>query len=238
MTNVALKEIHIANEKKRDANVRFVSLIKESDPKFAYKGKSIKNSRLLISSDETSEDNLIKKYKNKLAQKILEEDVDLDIDYAGKFIGDIDRILFNSKNEILYTPPKIKEVVFNKEGKEIKKQNPKEIVPNVRDDTPPLKWTGKFFKREDILKKFVITKSIQLRHVDGLTFQFLYDMAKTLDNKKSLMFIGGGKSGKDPLIFQTNGSPYRGFIDGRINKNKYQLILRLSNMELKKIRNG
>ena len=234
MTNVALKEIHIANEKKRDANVRFVSLIKESDPKFAYKGKSIKNSRLLISSDETSEDNLIKKYKNKLAQKILEEDVDLDIDYAGKFIGDIDRILFNSKNEILYTPPKIKEVVFNKEGKEIKKQNPKEIIPNVRDDTPPLKWTGKFFKREDILKKFVVTKSIQLRHVDGLTFEFLYDMAKTLDNKKSLMFIGGGKSGKDPLIFQTNGNPYRGFIDGRIKKKQYQLILRLSNMELKK----
>jgi len=234
MTNVALKEIHIANEKKRDANVRFVSLIKESDPKFAYKGKSIKNSRLLISSDETSEDNLIKKYKNKLAQKILEEDVDLDIDYAGKFVGDIDRILFNSKNEILYTPPKIKEVVFNKEGKEIKKQNPKETVPNVRDDTPPLKWTGKFFKREEILKKFVITKSIQLRHVDGLTFEFLYDMAKTLDNKKSLMFIGGGKSGKDPLIFQTNGNPYRGFLDGRINKKQYQLILRLSNMELKK----
>ena len=234
MTNVALKEIHIANEKKRDANVRFVSLIKESDPKFAYKGKSIKNSRLLISSDETSEDNLIKKFKNKLAQKILEEDVDLDIEYAGKYIGDIDRILFNSKNEILYTPPKIKEVVFNKEGKEIKKQNPKEIVPNVRDDTPPLKWTGKFFKREEILKKFVITKSIQLRHVDGLTFEFLYDMAKTLDNKKSLMFIGGGKSGKDPLIFQTNGNPYRGFIDGRIKKKQYQLILRLSNMELKK----
>ena len=234
MTNVALKEIHIANEKKRDANVKFVSLIKESDPKFAYKGKSIKNSRLLINSDETSEKNLIKKYKNKLAQKILEEDVDLNIDYAGKFIGDIDRILFNSKNEILYTPPKIKEVVFNKEGKEIKKQNPKEIVPNIRDDTPPLKWTGKFFKREDILKKFVITKSIQLRHIDGLTFQFLYDMEKTLDNKKSLMFIGGGKSGKDPLIFQTNGNPYRGFLDGRINKKQYQLILRLSNMELKK----
>ena len=234
MTNVALKEIHIANEKKRDANVRFVSLIKDSDPKFAYKGKSIKNSRLLISSDKTSEDNLIKKYKNNLSQKILEEDVDLDIEYAGKYIGDIDRILFNSKNEILYSPPKIKEVVFNKEGKEIKKQNPKEIVPNVRDDTPPLKWTGKFFKREEILKKFVITKSIQLRHVDGLTFEFLYNMAKTLDNKKSLMFIGGGKSGKDPLIFQTNGNPYRGFIDGRIKKKQYQLILRLSNMELKK----
>ena len=30
---IALKEIHISNEKKRDANVRFVSLIKENDPK-------------------------------------------------------------------------------------------------------------------------------------------------------------------------------------------------------------
>ena len=38
---IALKEIHISNEKKRDANVRFVSLIKENDPKLAYKGKFI-----------------------------------------------------------------------------------------------------------------------------------------------------------------------------------------------------
>ena len=185
---IALKEIHISNEKKRDANVRFVSLIKENDPKLAYKGKSIKNSRLLISSDETSEESLINKYKSKLAENILNNDVDIDIEYTGKFIGDTDRILFNSKNEILYSPPKIKEVLFNKDGKEIKKQDPKEIVPNVRDDTPPLKWTGKFFKREEVLKKFVINKSIQLRHTDGLTFEFLYDMAKTLDNKTSLCF--------------------------------------------------
>ena len=137
---VALKEIHISNEKKRDANVKFVSLIKENDPKPAYKGKSIKNSRLLISSDETSEESLIKQYKSKLAANILNNDVDVDIEYAGKFIGDTDRILFNSKNEILYYPPKTKEVLFDKEGNEIKKQDPKEIIPNVRDDTPPLKW--------------------------------------------------------------------------------------------------
>ena len=231
---IALKEIHISNEKKRDASVRFVSLIKENDPKLAYKGKSIKNARLLISSDETSEESLIKKYKSKLAENILNNDVDIDIEYAGKFIGDIDRILFNSKSEILYTPPKIKEILYNSKGDEIKKQDPQEITPNVRDDTPPLKWTGKFFKRQDVLKKFVITKSIQLKHVDGLTYEFLYDMAKTLDAKQSMILLGGGK-GKDPLIFQTNGSPYRGFLDGKINKKQFQLILRLSNMELKKL---
>ena len=232
---VALKEIHLENEKKRDANVKFVSLIRESDPKLAHKKKLVRNKRLLIGSDQTSENSLVEKYKDSLADKILSNDVDIDIELAGKFIGDTDRILFNSKNEILYYPPKTKEVLFDKEGNEIKKQDPKEIIPNVRDDTPPLKWSGKFFKRKDVLKKFVINKSIQLRHTDGLTFEFLFDMAKTLDNKKSLMFLGGGKSGKEPLIFQTNGSPYRGFLDGRINKNQYQLILRLSNMELKKI---
>ena len=231
---IALKEIHIANEKNRDANVRFVSLLKESDPIYSYKNKSIKNKRILINSSETNDDYLINKFKDKLNQEIIKNDVDIDIEYAGKFIGDIDRILFNSKSEILYTPPKIKEILYNSKGDEIKKQNPQEITPNVRDDTPPLKWTGKFFKRQEVLKKFVITKSIQLKHVDGLTYEFLYDMAKTLDTKQSMILLGGGQ-GKDPLIFQTNGSPYRGFLDGRINKKQYQLILRLSNMELKNI---
>ena len=72
-------------------------MIKENDPKLSYKGKSIKNSRLLISSDETSEESLIKQYKSKLAENILKNDVDVNIEYAGKFIGDTDRILFNSK---------------------------------------------------------------------------------------------------------------------------------------------
>ena len=232
--SIALKEIHIANEKKRDANVRFVSLIKEGDPIFNYKGKNVKNARLLIGSGETSEDVLLDKYSKNLADKILKEDVDIDIEVAGKRIGDIDRIFLNSKKEILYAPPKVKEILFDKEGKEIKKQDPKEVVSNVRDDTPPLQWTGKFYKREEVLSKFVISKSIQLKHIDGLTYEFLYDMAKTLDEKKSLILLGGG-SGKDPLIFQTNGTSYRGFLDGRINKKQYQLILRLSNMELKKV---
>jgi hypothetical protein len=36
------------------------------------------------------------------------------------------------------------------------------------------------------------------------------------------------------LIFHSNGSPYRGFLDGRVDGEKYQLLLRLSNLELKR----
>ena len=232
---IALKEIHLANEKNRDANVRFVSLIREPDPTFSYQNKPIQNIKLLINDEQTNEQNLQAKFKNKLADEIISNDVDIDVEFAGKIVGDIDRIFLNSKSEILYHPPKIKEIVFNKKGEEVKTQNPSEIIPNVRDDTPPLKWTGKYFKREEVLQKFVFSKSIQLKHVDGLTFEFLFEMAKKLDEKKSLILLGGGKTGKDPLIFQSNGLPYRGFLDGRVKGKEYQLMLRLSNLELKRI---
>ena len=38
----ALKEIHIANSKNRDANVRFVSLIKEMIPSLLTKARLLK----------------------------------------------------------------------------------------------------------------------------------------------------------------------------------------------------
>ena len=232
---IALKEIHLANEKNRDANVRFVSLAREPDPTFSYNNKPIQNIKLLINDEQTNEQNLQAKFKNKLADEIISNDVDIDAEFAGKIIGDIDRIFLNSKSEILYHPPKIKEVVFNKKNEEVKTQQPSEIIPNVRDDTPPLKWTGKYFKREEALQKFVFSKSIQLKHTDGLTFEFLSETAKKLDQKQSLILLGGGKSGKDPLIFQSNGLPYRGFLDGRVKGKEYQLMLRLSNLELKRI---
>ncbi len=46
--------------------------------------------------------------------------------------------------------------------------------------------------------------------------------------------MGAGTKGKDPLVFQTNGTPYRGFLEGRVDGAKYQLLLHLSNMELKR----
>jgi hypothetical protein len=46
---------------------------------------------------------------------------------AGKFIGDIDRIFFNSKSEILYNPPQIKEVVYNPKGEELKNKIQKKL---------------------------------------------------------------------------------------------------------------
>ena len=74
----------------------------------------------------------------------------------------------------------------------------------------------------------------QLIHVNGLTYDFLYEIAKELHKKDSLMLLRGGEKGDRPLVMNRGGKPYNAFLEGRIEKDAYMLILHLSNMELKK----
>jgi hypothetical protein len=45
--------------------------------------------------------------------------------------------------------------------------------------------------------------------------------------------LGAGPKSRDPLILRRGGSPYRGFLEGRVQGELYSLILHLSNLELK-----
>jgi hypothetical protein len=75
---------------------------------------------------------------------------------------------------------------------------------------------------------------MQIKHADGVTFDFLHSIAKELDEKDCVMLLSAGQDGKSPLVFQTNGTPYRGFLEGRVKDDGFLLLLHLSNMELKK----
>ena len=80
----------------------------------------------------------------------------------------------------------------------------------------------------------VFSRTIQIAHSDGLTYDYLYGIASELAESGEMVLMGGGPKGKDPLVFQTNGTPYRGFLEGRVDGKRYQLLLHLSNMELKR----
>lgn len=58
-------------------------------------------------------------------------------------------------------------------------------------------------------------------------------MAKELQDSKSLVLIGAGAKGTDPILLTRGGQPYRGFLEGRAEKDRYMLILHLSDIELK-----
>jgi hypothetical protein len=88
--------------------------------------------------------------------------------------------------------------------------------------------------RKDVVRRFAFRRTLQIRHVDGLSYDYLFAMAKELDEADEMVMMGGGSKGKAPLIFQTNGTPYRAFLEGRVEGERFQLLLHLSNMELKR----
>jgi hypothetical protein len=105
-------------------------------------------------------------------------------------------------------------------------------TPANIDIERPLVWTGKTFKRLEAVRRFVFSRNYQICHVDGLTFDFLFAMARELDTIDSLVLIGAGVRGIEPIILERNGLPYRGFLEGRIKGDRYILLLHLSHLEL------
>ena len=77
---------------------------------------------------------------------------------------------------------------------------------------------------------------MHVQHVDGLTFDHLKQIAKDLDEADEMAIVGGGPKGRDPLVFQQNGTPWRAFLEGRVHEDgeRFRLLLHLSNMELKR----
>ena len=89
--------------------------------------------------------------------------------------------------------------------------------------------------KDKAMRMFMFKRSYQVQHINGLTFDFLYDMAKKLAEADALMLVGGGAKGNEPLVMSNGGTPYRAFLEGRVNGESYALILRLTNLELKEI---
>jgi len=230
---MSLRRIHIADHKGRESSVSFTSLRHQQDIDYFYEESPVTHTRLLSDSKITNIDHLTKTYQDNLADEIINNHVDLNMEIFGKQVSDTDVVLLDSQSQILYSPPKIQEEIYNNKSELQKTQEPVEMEANVRDDTPPLRWTKNFLSREQAVSKFVFKKSLQLFHNDGLTYEFLFNMAKELHEKKQMVLLGAGEKGTDPIILQSNGTPYRGFLDGYIDNQKYKLFIRLSNQELK-----
>jgi hypothetical protein len=166
-----------------------------------------------------------------LAKALIKEDPEIDIEHFGMFLAETSRV-YVSKKGIAHLVEEF-EIITNPDGT-VRERRPRQKEPQNINTDVPLKWTGKFIKKQDAVNRFVFTNKKQLVHVNGLTFDFLFDMAKMLDKKDSLLLLRGGEKGDKPIIMNRGGRPYNGFLEGRVKGDSYCLILHLSNMELKK----
>lgn len=229
-----MKSIHIANSNQRDALVVYGNTPYKSKIHFTLAdGSSKRNVRILKCPESVELTTIAEKAggMNALSQALLDGDPELDLERSGMLIDEVKRVFVNSSRKIVYHIRQEEEIHLV-DGS-IKESRPlKDTFANVNAEQA-ISWTGKLIPREQAIRMFVFSRSYQIKHVNGLTFDFLFEMAKTLHESKSLMLVGTGKKGIDPLVFQNSGTPYRGFLEGRIKGSSYRLVLHLSNMELK-----
>ncbi len=231
-----MRTIKIANEKKRDASVSFESGEKQSSVIYVLPdGSYPRNIKILKTTMDHDLSCLLNQYgdTDKLAEALLKEDPEADFERAGMILENTRRLFVSKDNRVLYGVD-LYEILRNPDGSEKARTPYNKTQANINAEIPVL-WSGKFFPKSEVIKMFVFSKKYQIRHVNGLTFDFLYDMAKQLHEKKSMVLLGTGKKGMQPLIFQEGGVPYRGFLEGRIKGETYCLILHLTHLELKDI---
>jgi len=243
-----IRYIKLANDKKRDAEITFRSL----NPKPAVtmvleSGEAVSNKRAVKGTSDTSTKTLLGKYDEKpkegvdfemqlavrLSEDLINSDPEIDIELSGKFIDDISRVYINEDEKPVFKVKKV-EKIFSPKAELKEEREPKYNESNITGESI-VSWTGKLMPKSKVYNKLVFNKKYQLKHVNGLTYDFLFDMAKQLADKDALMMLGGGASGKEPLIMNDGGKPYRAFLEGRVKGEKYCLILHLTDQELKPI---
>lgn len=227
--------LHIADSKNRDAEIIFSSKTKKPLIKMVTaSGDDVHTLRVLKGTARNAYEGLLKIHQDPeaIAQAMLKEDPEIDLQMTGRFIKGSTRVYIDQDLKPVTRITK-KEIVHAPDGSIKEERIPKVLLANIATELP-LK-SGKLFPKKDMYNKLVFAKKYQLHHINGLTFDFLYDMAKELHEKDSLMMIGGGAKGNEPLVFQDGGKTYRAYLEGRVKDKSYILLMHLTNLELKAI---
>ena len=229
-----MRYINISNEKNRDAKVVYKGIPSPKNVNMVLEsGEKVINKRILKGTSKNTINALLSKYKDleTVSQKLIQEDPDVDFELEGKKLGSVTRVYINSDEEVVYKVKK-NEKVFLPDGTLKEERTPRYLASNILE-TSPVKWTGKLFPRNKIYNKLIFNKNYQICHVNGLTYDFLFGMAKELSDKDSMMMVQGADNPKGALIFNDGGKPYQGFLEGRVQGDKYSLILHLTDLQLK-----
>ena len=228
-----MPNINLSNERQRDAVVKAESVRVPEIVRFiGPKGGAAWTRKVLKATVDHDYEALVEKFKTPeaIAEALLQGDPEVDIERFGQYLWNTSKVYINKDEEIVFHVEQ-NEIVRGPKGK-LKEKRPREQSEANVDTDIPLTWTGKKIDKQTAIRQFVLTSKLQIIHINGLTYDFLFAMAKELADENVLMLLGAGEKGSHPLVFRRGSVPYRGFLEGRIDGEKYILLLHLSNMEL------
>lgn len=228
-------EINLSNSGGRDAVVATASVTAIKQIRWLDdQGRQAASSRVIKSTLDHSLEAFVDQHQCELeavSQLLIDGDPEVDLQNTGRMLRETSRV-FVDKHRGIVRNVKFWEVIKNPDGS-VRQRRLRELAnTNISTDTP-LRWSGIFIPKEKAVRKFVFSGKSQVQHINGLTYDFLYAMAKDLEERKALMLLGAGPKSNQPLVMRRGGTPYRGFLEGRTQGDKYCLLLHFSNLELK-----
>jgi hypothetical protein len=169
------------------------------------------------------------KTREPLADLLIQGDPEIDLEAVGGFLRDTKCVYVDPAGKVVHAVTH-QEIVKNPDGSEKLRRPHAVLSANL---ALPLRWSGKLIPRAEAARKFVFASKRQIRHVNGLTYDFLFAIARELERNDALLLVGAGPKGNQPLVLRRGAMPYRGFLEGRTRADEYLLLLHLSNLELK-----
>jgi hypothetical protein len=232
-----MSEINLTDNRGRDAVVNAESVTIPHEFRWMDQDQlQVVSRKILRSTVGKDIDHLIKESGDLdiVAEKLIHGDPEVDIEIFGRFLTETSRAFTDPDGEIVHHLSRW-EVLYTPDGQVKERRVLDQEEPNIAAEVP-LTWSGKKMKKSEACRRYVFSGKMQIQHINGLTYDFLYQMARELSDSDSLMLLGAGPKGNKPLVFRRGGLSYRGFLEGRIDGSRYALILHLSNLELRKPR--
>jgi len=172
--------------------------------------------------------------KGETATKLKLSDEEIDLELAGKKLNYTTRIAVDQNYKPVYNYH-LYDVILLPDG--AIKERPHVLTIGNINKPLPIKITDELYDPKELALNFVFRKSYNIVHNNGVTYSFLYDIAKWLDKEgKFARVIAFNPETKkpEPLILYDGGRKFpRAFIQGRVKGESYNLMLHLSDQELK-----
>src|SRR5690606_27330231 len=113
---------------------------------------------------------------------------EIDLELVGRELGEVDRVWVREDGSVLYSA-RFLQVVYGPDGEEKSRQDFVDVEATVTEEQP-LVWSGRMFPIDQVVRRFALVRTVQLRHINGLTFDFLYEIAKSLADEGKMLFVG------------------------------------------------
>lgn len=105
-----------------------------------------------------------------------------------------------------------------------------ERAPTVGAGAPlALGRAGDAIPADALVRAHVLRGARQLRHLDAAGYRWLRAIAEVLaGDGERLRPAGAGPGGREPIVWQAGGRPWRGWLRGEVDGERYRVVLHLS----------